>query len=335
MPHARELRDRAVGVGHRRPRRCRRCPRARNATAVRAATVTRDRRASSAARRRRGSSARSACRRRRPRRPCATSSRTALDREVLVVAQRRRERSAVASRTRRARPRARTPARDRSTSPTWCGTRRERRRDPFALRERRGERLLAEHRRGPRRPRHSTASRCAAVHVHTQTDVDRVDDRFDRATSGVAPWKPSARARRALGVGVERRRERGVDEAGVASCLIAYACTVPMCPQPTRPILIIDLGLARPVEERRRVAPRRRRSGRAPRRWHVRPRRAASRAHVARVGDCASSFESSESTCCTAPAGSKLRQRHAEQPHAAADVEARRATLARCRRRPR
>ena len=213
----------------------------------------------------------------------------------------RRERPAVLARSRRSPPRVRNTGAQRSTSPTWCGTRSSERRDPGRRRE--VGRRAASRRTpaGPRSAAASTAARCAAVHVHTHTDVDPVEQLGDR----VAPVRRRDGGRRSAarsGSASYVAVERGVDQADRRrAAATTYACTVPMWPHPDqtdpdhRPApSFVDRAIAGPTDSRpepiphlvdraldrargaRRARVGRRRPRRRGRACPARPRRASS-----------------------------------------------------------
>ena len=115
----------------------------------------------------------------------------------------------------------------------------EQRRDPLGAPRGRARAASRRTRAGPRRPPASTAARCAAVQVHTHTDVDRRDAarRASRPARRRGGWATRAARSRVGVVGRGRARRRRAPPRRAAAA--RSACTVPMWPQPTRPIRII------------------------------------------------------------------------------------------------
>ena len=122
----------------------------------------------------------------------------------------------------------------------------------------------------------STASRCAAVHVHTHTTSTLVEQLGERGRrfAAVVARRPAPRGR-------DRRRSvavrRGVDEPGLGELLQhvrVHGADVPAPDQPDAHHRVLPHVVGRPASP---AAPNASRSGRAPRRPRARPRPGARR----------------------------------------------------------
>ena len=236
--------------------------------------------------------------------------------------------AAVARRTRRARPRCGTPAPTAARGRPGAGLVRGSVATRRGRREVGRERLLAEDRHGPRRPpprplRGGRRSTCTPTPTSTASSSSSSVAR--RLATVVARRPCAARS----GSVVERRGQRRVDQPGLGELLQRVPRARCRCARSRRDRSGSSRPAASPVDERRRTDRAVRRTGRAPRRPRARPRRAArSRRRCVASSASSSNIEtrSGPSAACV-----ELRQRDAEQAHAAGDVELRRAARVRCR----